>query len=415
LRVTYLDQLFRTPEMYGITRSYEMARRLVKSGHQVQVVTSWSEPTEKKGWFVTTEDGVTVHWYVCPYSNNMGIVRRLLSFFVFLVAALHRAQNLPADIVFASSVPLTIAIPGAFAAWRQHVPMVLEVRDLWPEIPIAIGALPGPILKALARALERFAYRSSARIVAASPGMRDGISAAGYPSGKISVIPNSADIDLFGGKNADATRLLALHPELKGRKIVLYAGTFGRINGVQYLVDVAARSQAQSSPTAFVAVGEGAEFEAVRSLSRAKGVLDSNLFIYPPIPKLEIPHAFAAATITLSLFINLKEMWNNSANKFFDGLAAARPVAINYLGWQADLIRKEDVGVVLPHSDPVAAADLINARLADAAWLEGASQRARRLAETHFSRDKLAKELEGVLLAAVQKRQAPVRPRAADE
>ena len=178
MRITYLHQYFNTPEMSGGTRSYEMARRLVAMGHEVNMITSWREDDGRKGWFETAEAGIKVHWLPVPYSNKMGFKERISAFFRFAWGAARKAASLPADVVFATSTPLTIALPGVYAARRQKAPMVFEVRDLWPELPIAIGALKNPFLQFMARQLELFAYRNSKAIVALSPGMRDGVESA---------------------------------------------------------------------------------------------------------------------------------------------------------------------------------------------------------------------------------------------
>lgn len=120
------------------------------------------------------------------------------------------------------------------------------------------------------------------------------------------------------------------------------------------------------------------------------------------MPKAETPDVLAAADIALSLFVDLKPMWANSANKFFDALASATPVAINYGGWQADLLSTTGAGIRLPPVDSEKAAQQLGEFLADAEWLSKAGMAARQLAEEKFSRDKLAEELEGVLLDAAQ-------------
>ena len=126
--------------MAGGTRSYEMARRLVAMGHEVNMVTSWREPDGRNDWFTTDEAGIQVHWLPVPYSNHMSYNQRIASFFKFAWGAARKAATLPADVVFATSTPLTISLPGVYAARRQKVPMVFEVRDLWAELPIATVA-----------------------------------------------------------------------------------------------------------------------------------------------------------------------------------------------------------------------------------------------------------------------------------
>ncbi|HIF09408.1 MAG TPA: glycosyltransferase WbuB, partial [Sneathiellales bacterium] len=144
------------------------------------------------GWTESTESGIQVHWYPVTYSNATPFKKRIRAFLKFAFQSTRKAMSLEGDVVFATSTPLTIALPGVFTAWRRRIPMVFEVRDLWPELPIAVGALKGRIPIALARWLERFAYRNATRVVALSQGMKDGVVRIGYHGDHVHVIPNSA-------------------------------------------------------------------------------------------------------------------------------------------------------------------------------------------------------------------------------
>ena len=398
MKITYLHQYFNTPSMSGGTRSYEMGRRLVQRGHEVHVVTSWREPTDHRTWFHSNEDGLHVHWFPVPYSNRMSYARRIRAFVSFAVASARKAAALGGDVVLATSTPLTIAIPGVFASRWTRRPMVFEVRDLWPELPIAVGALSNPLSVRLARWLERFAYRNSRHIIALSPGMRDGVAATGYPSARISVIPNACDLELFSRQEAAGEAFRERTPWLRDRPLVVYAGTLGKINGVGYLVDLAAAALSLEPELRFLVVGDGAEWEDVMGRARDRGVLDKTFFMMRQIAKADMPAVMSAATISTSLFIDLPAMRNNSANKFFDALAAGTPVAVNYRGWHAELLEAEEAGIVLDPRDPAAAAVAIAAAVRDRAWLHRAGANASRLAETRFDRDRLADELERALV-----------------
>jgi glycosyltransferase involved in cell wall biosynthesis len=402
MRITYLHQYFNTPSMSGGTRSYEMARRLVAKGHEVNMITSWREDGGRKGWFETNEAGIRVNWLPVQYSNQMSYAERIKSFFRFAFVASNKAASLPADVIFATSTPLTIAFPGAYASLRKRVPMVFEVRDLWPELPIAMGALPNPVLRFGAKWLEKFAYGRSARVVALSPGMKEGVVRAGFPSERISVIPNSADLDLFDPTLSDFSSFRSGHPEIGDSPLIVYTGTMGRANGVDYLVRIAASSRSQGSPLQFVVVGQGSEEKKISAMAKELGVLGENFFMYPAVPKDKVPEIFAAADVTLSLMIDLKELWNNSANKFFDSLASGTPIAINYQGWQAELLEETRAGLVLPPNDSEEAARRLADFVVDAQRLQEGGKAARRLAEERFSRDMLCDQLEQVLLSAVE-------------
>lgn len=184
MRIIYLHQYFNTPEMQGGTRSFEMARRLVKAGHAVHMVTSKRDADDHAGpvWEESEETGIHVHWCRVPYSNRMSFTQRIQAFARYAWLAGKRAASLPADVVFATSTPLTVAGPAVRVARKLRVPMVFEVRDLWPDVPIALGVLRNPILKASARWLERYAYRHATRIVALSPEMKKGVVRKGYPT-----------------------------------------------------------------------------------------------------------------------------------------------------------------------------------------------------------------------------------------
>ena len=235
-----------------------MARRLVSAGHEVHMVTSTREGGEKmKGWQLTHESGIHVHWYPVPYCNKMSFRKRIKAFFTFAIVAAIKSASIKADVVFATSTPLTIALPAIYAAKRNKIPMVFEVRDLWPEIPIAIGALKHPFVVWCAKKLEKFAYRNAKCIVALSPGMRDGIVSAGYPEDQISVVPNSSDVELFSVSQDKVLAFRNKYSWLQSRPLVVYCGTIGFINGVGYLADLAKAVFEIDPEVRFVVVGRG--------------------------------------------------------------------------------------------------------------------------------------------------------------
>jgi glycosyltransferase involved in cell wall biosynthesis len=403
VRIVYLHQYFNTPDMSGSTRSFEVGRRLVAAGHQVDIITSWREPTARRGWTTTNVSGMRVHWLPISYSNHMPHVTRIIAFFKFAVCAAERARSVRGDIVFATSTPLTIAIPAVYAARCCGIPMVFEVRDLWPAVPIAIGALKNPVLRFAAHVLERFSYSNSAAVIALSPGMAEGIWRTGYAKDKIVIVPNASDLELF---RRDTTRGRAFRERMgidNSKILVGYLGTLGRINGVSFLVRVAAALK-DDQRFVFLTVGDGQEREQVAALARSEGVLDRNFLMLPNIPKAEVPMLLSAADIATSLFLPIREMEANSANKFFDALAAGCCVAINYGGWHAQLLQEANAGVRLGANPQHAAIDL-QALADEPGRIRSAGLNARKLAEEKFSRDELAAKIQAVLVGVVGKTQ----------
>ncbi|MEH1166208.1 glycosyltransferase family 4 protein [Micromonospora sp. CPCC 205539] len=405
MRIVYLHQYFRTPQMSGGTRSYEFARRLVQRGHEVHVVTSDTDSVPDVGptWRTTVEAGVVVHWAAVPYRNAMSFRARISAFGQFARLAAARAASLEQDVIFATSTPLTIAIPAVYSARRRRVPMVLEVRDLWPEVPIALGALRSPLLRRAATTLEVWAYRNAAHVVALSPGMAAGVRAR-CPGATVTVVPNGCDRHLFADADTAGRALRDRTPWLGGRPLILYAGTLGLVNDVGYLVRMAATLRRDHPDVRVALVGQGAEAAHVRALAVESGVLGRNLFLLDQVSKAEVVAFFAACDLAVSTVRDEPALHANSANKVFDGWAAGRPVAVNHEGWIADVLRRSGAGLVLPAGDPAAAATLVGAFVTDPARTAAARAAARVVAATEFDRDLLFERFEQVLQEAARQR-----------
>lgn len=407
MRILYLHQYFAPPAGAVSTRSYEMARRLIASGHDVLMITSAAMLPAPYNACQRTQRmeiaGIPAVVIPVNYANAMSFPARIRAFASFAVQASRHTTRQHADVIFATSTPLTIAIPGIIGKLWHRVPMVFEVRDLWPELPIAVGALKNPALRTAAHALEWIAYHNAAHVVALSPGMAAGVIRRGIPAARVSVIPNSCDVDLFDvppERGNPVRAQLGLAPD---QPLIVYTGMFGLINGLTYLVDIAAHARTIAPDVRFLLVGDGAERERVLEHARRRDVLDRNLWVWNPMPKQDLPDLLAAATVATSLFVNLPPMWNNSANKFFDALAARKPVAINYRGWQADLLEESGAGIVLPTDNPEAGARELCAFAQDQQRLAAASDAARELAYTRFLRDDMARKLESILRETVER------------
>lgn len=408
MRITYIHQYYRTPRMSGGTRSYEFARRLAARGHTVDVVTSApaaglppdaTPDPRRPGWRTTHQEGVTVHWCVVEYSHRLGFAGRLRAFVAFVLRASVRVPRLPADVVFATSTPLTVAVPAMIAAAWRRVPMVFEVRDVWPEVPIAMGYLRNPVLRGAARALEWLAYRRSAHVIALSPDMARSI-ARRHPRVRPSVIPNSSDLGLFAAPEGAGAAVRATRPEIGDRPLVVYTGTVGPANGVEYIVDMAAEMLRIAPEVRFLIVGDGKDTEHVRAAAERHGVLGRTLFLEPPVAKQDVPALLAAADMTLSVFAPVPALAANSPNKVFDSFAAGRPVMINNGGWLGEVLVESGAGLVAPPDRPDDAARSVRDLLADQNRMAAARDAARRLATERFDRDLLADSLEERLLQA---------------
>ncbi|GIF14504.1 glycosyltransferase family 4 protein [Actinoplanes teichomyceticus] len=397
MRITYIHQYFKTPGMAGGTRSYEFARRLVERGHEVHMITGAPAGDRAR---TSTEAGIVVHWLPVPYDNAMSYRRRLWAFLGFVRRSAVVAGRLRHDLVFATSTPLTVAIPGAYAALRRRVPMVLEVRDVWPELPIAVGALRSPVSRWAARRLEAWAYHRAAHVIALSPGMAGSIRRR-FADVAVTVVPNSCDRALFADADRTGAALRRDTPWLADRPLVLYAGTLGLANGVDYLVRMAAALAETDPEVRVVILGDGGMRDRIRALAAELGVLERNLFLLGPVSKAEVVAFFGACDLAVSVFLDLPELGNNSPNKVFDAFAAGRPVAVNHGGWIAELIAETGAGLVLPPGDPAGAAAAVAGFVRDRTAGAAARAAAGALARDRFDRDLLFRDFERVLTGAV--------------
>jgi len=388
--------------MSGGSRSYEMARALARAGHDVHVITTWREEgiSDRSQWFSEEIDGFNVHWLPVPYSNNMGFVGRMRAFVKFAYLATRRATEIGGDLVFGTSTPLTIAIPAVRASRKLGLPMVFEVRDLWPEVPIAVGKLKNPVLIFLARQLERYAYRNSTHVIALSPGMAEGVAATGFPRDSISTIPNMSNVELFRSRDQDAESFLQHYPQFRDKKLIVYTGALGEVNGVDYLVRVAGEMRSLDRDVQFLVAGSGKCGAALEKLAKELGVLGRNISFIDPLPKKDMPGLLAAATISCVLFVDIPELSNSSPNKFFDAVASQTPVVINWRGWLADLVRSRDAGIFVPPNEPVEAARQIAEFLNEPLRVERAAANAGAIARELFDQMTLTDRFVNVLEAS---------------
>jgi|SaaInlStandDraft_1057018.scaffolds.fasta_scaffold00726_8 glycosyltransferase involved in cell wall biosynthesis len=343
MKILYLHQYFNTPEMSGGTRSYEIAKRMVRNGHEVTMISSWKYKSDdfKK---LQQVDGIKMIWIPVFYKNEMTPFRRMIAFIKFSILSSVYAFGVKSDLIYATSTPLTVAIPALLKKTFSNSVLVFEVRDLWPELPISVGVLKNPMIIFFAKFLEKITYLFSDLIIALSPGMKEGIIKCGINEKKIAVIPNSCDIDLFSKIKPTNNELLNEVIEDKTKLFITYAGAFGNINGVDYFVDLAKGLEEINSNVHILLIGHGANFAKIETLARNNGLLNKRIYIFPSVPKHSIPYVFHHSSMVASVFIDLKEMQNNSSNKFFDALAAGKPVFINFGGWMHELVIKNDFG-----------------------------------------------------------------------
>lgn len=393
MKVLYFHQHFVTPHGAGAIRSYAMARRLIERGHQVTMVcgsvgggnTGLSGAYTqglRRGWV----DGIDVIELDLAYSNHDGLLRRSFVFLKFALRSVILALREPYDLVFATTTPLTAGIPGIVARWLRGKPFVFEVRDLWPELPRAMGVIRNPVVLWAMGVLEWASYRSAHRLIGLSPGIVEGIAHRGVPLERIASVPNGCDLAIFAGE-VQPWRPPQVQPS---DLLAVFAGTHGQANGLDAVLNAAAHlKQRGRTDIKLLLIGQGKLKAALQNRALAEGL--DNVVFHEPVNKAKLAGLMSATDVGLQVLANVPAFYyGTSPNKFFDYIAAGLPVLNNYPGWLAEMIGEQRCGFSVLPDDAAAFADALECAADDREMLRAMGQRGRALAASQFSREKLA-------------------------
>jgi len=345
-------------------------------------------------------EGIDIIELELPYSNYDNFMRRSWTFLQFAWRSVMLAIRLDYDVVFATSTPLTAALPGIAARWFRRKPFVFEVRDLWPELPRAMGVLRNPLLLLIMDWLEFLAYRSAKFCVALSPGIALGITRRGIPESRVVTAPNGCDLELFA---PDTTQPLPQVPGLPSDAFVAaFTGAHGIANGLHAVLDAAAELRKRGRSDIFLLfIGDGREKPALVERARREK-LDNCLFADPMPKKALAQFLCRRANVGLMILSNVPAFYyGTSPNKFFDYLASGLPVLVNYPGWMAEMVTAHGIGLAVRPEDPVAFADALISMADAPAVTAEMGPRARDLAHREFLRATLAQRCVSVMESAV--------------
>ncbi|MCS6095019.1 glycosyltransferase family 4 protein [Shewanella baltica] len=393
MRVLYFHQHFSTPSGSTGIRSYEMAQRLVKHGHQVTMVCGSygggeTGITDKfvKGRRKGLVDGIDIIEFDLAYSNTDGFTKRAGTFFMFAFKSVGIALTHKYDVVFATTTPLTAGIPGIFARWLRFKPFVFEVRDLWPELPKQMGVIKNPLILSAMSILEWCSYRSAHRCVGLSPGIVEGIKKRGVKASKIALVPNGCDLNIF------AEKVIPWRPNdvLDSDLMAIFTGTHGIANGLDAALDAAAELKLRGrTDIKLVLIGQG----KLKAKLQQRVVEDKleNVIFHSPVNKIKLAQLMKGADIGLQLLANIPAFYyGTSPNKFFDYISAGLPVLNNYPGWLASMIKENNCGYAVEPDNASAFADALEHAADNQTLLPKMGNNAQALAKREFDRHILA-------------------------
>lgn len=362
MNLLYIHQYFTFPENSGGTRSYDLSKQLIEKNIDVTIITTSAKLanyTFTKKWTYIEREKIKLWVLKLDYNNKLSYLNRIVSFLKFMILSTIKITQIKTDIIIATSTPLSVAFPAIWKNIISKTPFIFEVRDVWPEIPIQLGIINNSIIVSILRKLEKYIYRKANSIVVLSDGMKNNILSR-INLNKISVIPNISEINRF----KDISNIPNIDFNFEGRKIILYAGTIGYVNDIMFVARLAKDMIDIDSKIAFLIVGDGKEREEIKEYCIQAKLLDKNIFFINSINKNQLPYLYSKATIASSFVRDCSVLWDNSANKFFDTLAASKPILINYQGWQKEVIETNNCGYYIPYNyilrDVMSLANYIN-------------------------------------------------------
>ena len=341
---------------------------------------------EMRGWSRGLIDGIDVIALPLSYSNHDGIGRRLITFFKYALKSIKIALDFEYDVVFATSTPLTAALPGIFASWLKGKNFIFEVRDLWPELPKAMG-MKNPILLGGMWAIEGCAYRASSACVGLSPGIVQGIRHRSAKNHPIALIPNGCDLEIFKPQPKSTIKVEGIK---EGDFVAGFTGAHGKANGLDAIIEAARELKNRNIQNIkFLLIGDGSEKARLQKIATQEQ-LDCIIF-HPPISRLALAQITAQLDCGLMFLDNIPAFYyGTSPNKFFDYISAGIPVINNYPGWLAEMITQNQCGVAVPPNNTEALVNSLIELYNNPARGKQMGQFSRRLAQTQFSRTLLA-------------------------
>lgn len=381
-KILYVYQFFKTPDEGGIIRSYYLSRALVEGGYAVEVITSHNQPD-----YLRKEiDGMTVHYLPLRYEQSFGTLRRLYVYSVFVAKAIRCALQIRGvRVCYVASVPLTVGFIGLAMKWFRNVPYYFEVGDLWPLTPIQMGYFPNPLVQKVLYGLERYFYRNARKIVALSPAIQENIQRRIPDPGKVVCIPNIADCAFFYPETKDPG--LVREWGLEGKTVVTYFGSIGKVVQLESLIRIAQAGQTDSG-VQFLVAGTGSELERLKEQA---GNLPNIRFL-GHLSKDQLKRLLNVTDVVYLSYLPVPALETNSPNKLFESLAAGKLCVINIRGWHCDLIEAEGCGFYADPAMPDVFFERLKPYRENPEKLRAVSSRARQLAETRFSRQRLSAE-----------------------
>jgi len=402
MRILYFSQYF-PPEVGATqTRAYEMARGLVKDGHQVTMIAE--VPNHPKG-IIPPEyhgklyerammDGIEILRVWVKTSPVKSFRSRLIFYISYMIMATFAGLFLARgkyDAIYATSPPLFVGGAALAVSWLRRIPLFFEVRDLWPESAVALGELSNPKAIKLAEMLEKSCYKRAEKIVVVTKGIKANLLARKIPAEKIALIPNGANTELFQPRPKQGAELRDKFG-LQGKFIAAYVGIHGVAQGLEYVLEAAARLPEHN----FVFVGEGPV--KANLMQQAERLDLKNVLFHPEILREDVPNFLSMANVALVPLRNLELFKGALPSKLFDSWACACPTLTTVSGEARQVLEEAQAGLWAEPENVEAMVNTLSTMSQDAEICRKWGENGRDFTIKKYSRQAQAQELVNLLL-----------------
>ena len=360
MRVILVYQYFLSDNEPGHTRWNEMVKMWADSGNEVTVIagminynTGKRNEKYKNKLFFKERYYKNVNVIRCHVSNsyNKSFLGRLWAYFSFvffgLFAALFKAKG-KYDCLVVSSPPLFVGIIGLLIKKIRRIPMIFEIRDLWPESAVETGGVANKYIIKISYWLEQYIYDNSILLNVLTPAFKEHlIKWKKNVSDKIIYIPNAADFNLmkkYDNFNRDDFRLDLGWDE---KFIIIYVGAHGIANNLIQLLDAA--KKLENSKAHIVLIGDGMEKEYLIDYSKKINI--SNVEFLDPIPKVEIMKYVLASDAGTSVLKKNDVFKTIYSNKTFDYMICKKPILMGIDGVSKELVSLARAGFFVKPED----------------------------------------------------------------
>ena len=401
MRILFLTDNFPPETNAPASRTHEHAKRWARQGHEVTVITGVPNfPSGRihpgyrnRPWQSEAMDGIRVLRVWTYITANEGFVRRTLDYMSFMVsAAIAGLFVRRPDVIVATSPQFFTPCAGWVLSLLRARPFVFELRDLWPDSILAVGAMRETAAISLMRKLEYFLYRRARRIVSVTHSFKKVLSGNGIDPRKIDVVPNGVDLALYlPGEKPSA---LLERWGLSGKFVAAYVGTIGMAHGLDCVLAAAERLR-EREDIAFILVGTGAEHASLARRCEERGM--RNVIFTGAVSKAEVREYWKLCDAALVLLRDSSLFSHVIPSKMFEAMAMERAIVLGVRGESRAILEESGAGIAIaPQSaDELAAA--ISTLAADPSLRARMGRAGRAYVAREFDRDRLADEMLEVL------------------